>query len=297
MQQGKKAILRCTAFCAALAAAFCAGKFLWPEEEVVGCRMEDLAQVTDVSFTSPDIKVSTDDTYKRVCLTFDDGPSKNTPAVLKVLKEENVPATFFVIAAENNKDYLPLIEQEVAQGEQIGLHSACHNYKKIYDSTDAYWEDIENLKKALEPYMDVSTIDCLRFPGGSTNTISHRYGGRYIMKDLKEQAEAKGYHSVDWNVCADDAVGGHPSASKVFRNTIADVEDKNTCVVLMHDTNATTTTVEALPDIIAWFREKGYTFCKVDELYKEKEEGAASREEKAASENAQSQQEKTPDAS
>ena len=48
----------------------------------------------------------------------------------------------------------------------------------------------------------------LRFPGGSTNTVSHKYGGSGIMKSLKEQVEEKGYRYVDWNVCAEDAAGG-----------------------------------------------------------------------------------------
>ncbi|MCI2046770.1 MAG: polysaccharide deacetylase [Faecalibacterium sp.] len=252
---------------AALVAAFWLGYAVQPAQETVGCREEDLAQVTDVSFMPTEIAVDTGEVPKRVCLTFDDGPSKNTPAVLAILQQEDVPATFFVISAENNQQYLPLVQQEMEQGEQIGLHSASHDYKKIYASTDAYWSDIDNLKQELSAYIDVSGIDCLRFPGGSTNTISHRYGGSDIMKTLKVQAEEKGYHAIDWNVCADDAAGGHPSASEVYQNTIEDVEDKRTCVVLMHDTNATTTTVEALPDIIAWFRDQGYTFCTVDDLY------------------------------
>ena len=56
----------------------------------------------------------------------------------------------------------------------------------------------------------------LRFPGGSTNTVSRRYGGKGLMKQLKAEVEQKGWHWVDWNVCAEDAVGGHPSAGTIY---------------------------------------------------------------------------------
>ena len=79
-------------------------------------------------------------------------------------------------------------------------------------------------------------IKWLRFPGGSTNTVSHRYGGSDIMKKLKADAESRGFTYVDWNVCAEDSLGGHPSASTIYNNIIREVGDKNTCVVLMHDT-------------------------------------------------------------
>ena len=130
---------------------------------------------------------------KIVCLTFDDGPSKNTRPILEILDKEQVPATFFVCAQDANEKYLPLVADIAAAGHQIALHSATHQYSKIYASTDAFWQDIRTLRQALEPYVDVAAIDWLRFPGGSTNTVSHRYGGNGIMKALKAQAEDKGY--------------------------------------------------------------------------------------------------------
>ena len=128
---------------------------------------------------------------KIVCLTFDDGPSKNTRPILEILDKEQVPATFFVCAQDANEKYLPLVADIAAAGHQIALHSATHQYSKIYASTDAFWQDIRTLRQALEPYVDVAAIDWLRFPGGSTNTVSHRYGGNGIMKALKAQAEDK----------------------------------------------------------------------------------------------------------
>jgi peptidoglycan/xylan/chitin deacetylase (PgdA/CDA1 family) len=207
-----------------------------------------------------------------VCLTFDDGPSKTTKSVLDTLAVENVPATFFVVASGYNNDYLPLIRRAQNEGHQIALHSASHDYSDIYQSSEAYWADIELLRERISPYVDVSKITCLRFPGGSTNTVSRKYGGSGLMKQLKEEVEERGYHWVDWNVCAEDAVGGHPSSGTVYRNVIQEVNEQKTCIVLMHDSATTSMTAEALPDIIAWFRDQGYVFCTVNDLYSDQEE-------------------------
>ena len=201
-----------------------------------------------------------------VFLTFDDGPSKNTRPILEILDNEQVPATFFVCAQDANEKYLPLVADIAAAGHQIALHSATHQYSKIYASTDAFWQDIRTLRQALEPYVDVAAIDWLRFPGGSTNTVSHRYGGNGIMKTLKAQAEDKGYHWIDWNVCAEDATASHPDAAQILRNIRRDADGQDTCVVLLHDTKATGQTVKALPDMIAYFREQGYNFCTVAQM-------------------------------
>ena len=229
----------------------------------VGCSNDDLTAPLEVMTEDPS------EEEKVVYLTFDDGPSSTTEAVLAILKKEEVPATFFVIAAENNEKYLPLLERTAAEGHMIALHTCTHDYKAIYQSPSAYWQDIDALKEKLSAYVDPQELVWLRFPGGSTNTVSHKYGGSSIMKDLKAQATEKGYHYVDWNVCADDAIGGHPSAEKIYNNVIRDVGDKHRCIVLMHDTKATQNTAAALPDIIRWFKNAGYRFDTVDHLERE----------------------------
>lgn len=242
---------------------------------VIGCRENDLTPIPDEGFVSPAASEvpagSVPETPpappdKWVCLTFDDGPSKNTRPILEILDKEQVPATFFVCAQDANEKYLPLVADIAAAGHQIALHSATHQYSKIYASTDAFWQDIRTLRQALEPYVDVAAIDWLRFPGGSTNTVSHRYGGNGIMKALKAQAEDKGYHWIDWNVCAEDATASHPDAAQILRNIRRDADGQDTCVVLLHDTKATGQTVKALPDMIAYFREQGYNFCTVAQM-------------------------------
>ena len=200
-----------------------------------------------------------------VHLTFDDGPSKTTPDVLSALNSAGVKATFFVVATGNNDKYLPLISEAAAAGHQIALHSASHEYSDIYQNADAYWKDIDLLKERLSPYVRADGLRYLRFPGGSTNTVSRRYGGRGLMQQLKEEVTAKGYAYVDWNVCAEDAVGGKPSADTIFRNIVRETGEQTQCIVLMHDSATTRTTAEALPDIIQWYKDNGFAFLTVEQ--------------------------------
>lgn len=253
------------------AAGFGLGIFCGAEPPI-GCRESDLTPVPDESFVSPasasSVEMSPEPEpmpEKWVCLTFDDGPSKTTPDVLSALNHAGVKATFFVVATGNNDKYLPLISEAAAAGHQIALHSASHEYSDIYRSSAAYWKDIALLKQRIAPYVDAESIRYLRFPGGSTNTVSRRYGGKGLMQQLKNEVEQRGWQWVDWNVCAEDAVGGHPSADTIYRNVVRETGEQTHCVVLMHDSATTRTTAEALPDIIRWYTDNGYTFLTVAE--------------------------------
>ena len=265
-QRRKARVLAITLF--ALIAGFASGA----QPRVTGCSTQDLTPVPDTSGFSPAASVFAPEDgggeqppEKWVCLTFDDGPSKTTPDVLSALNAAGVHATFFVVATGYNEKYLPLLTEAVSAGHQIALHSASHEYSDIYRSSEAYWADIALLKERIAPYVDAESIRYLRFPGGSTNTVSRRYGGKGLMKQLKAEVEQKGWQWVDWNVCAEDAVGGHPSADTIYRNVVRETGEQTHCIVLMHDSSTTRTTAEALPDIIRWYADNGYTFLTVAE--------------------------------
>ena len=250
--------------------AFVAGFAAGAAPGFTGCTQQDLTPVPDTSALCPAAAAFADNAgsaqpEKWVCLTFDDGPSRTTPAVLAALDAAGVHGTFFVVATGYNEKYLPLLTQAAAAGHQIALHSASHEYSDIYGSSEAYWADIALLKERIAPYVDAESIRYLRFPGGSTNTVSRRYGGKGLMKQLKAEVEQKGLQWVDWNVCAEDAVGGHPSADTIYRNVVRETGEQTHCVVLMHDSATTRTTAEALPDIIRWYADNGYTFLTVAE--------------------------------
>lgn len=231
-------------------------------QPIPACKQEDFSQWAMIETIHKIGQEKPDE--KRVFLTFDDGPSETTEKILNILKEEQVPASFFVIAAENNEEHLPLLERVVKEGHSIALHTCTHDYSEIYASSASYWKDIEQLKEKISPYLK-NEPKWLRFPGGSTNTVSRKYGGSGLMKKLIEQAEEKGYLALDWNVSAEDAVGSKKSPESIVRRVISDSEGKNTCVVLMHDSKDTKSTAEALPQIIDWYRQQGYRFCSLDQ--------------------------------
>lgn len=236
--------------------------FIQKSHYLAGCRQSDFG-VFDVPVFAA---TAQDSETKTAYLTFDDGPSPVTECVLDQLKAEQVPGSFFVIAAPNNERYLPILTRTKEEGHYIALHSCTHEYKEIYQSPEAYWNDLQQLKDKLVPYLGTVEPRCIRFPGGSTNTVSHKYGGSSIMSTLKRQAAERGYHYIDWNVCAEDAVGGHPSSSQIAQTVINDCKGKNTVVILMHDTKNNQATADALPAIIGWLKEQGYTFDTVDHL-------------------------------
>ena len=201
------------------------------------------------------------------CLTFDDGPSDNTAAIADILAEYGAPATFFVTAQEQNLHHFGQLPALLAAGHQIALHSASHRYDQIYADPTSFWLDIKALRQALEPYVPAEDLTWLRLPGGSTNTVSHRYGGRQIMQRLIAEAEEKGYRWIDWNVCGEDATAARPDAAQITRNVTEGAAGRDVCIVLLHDTAATAATVRALPDILAWFEAEGYRFCTVEEMF------------------------------
>ena len=244
--------------------AVVAGTVIRTRQPEALCRNEDLIYFMQTLEQQAEANDGTATGEKVVYLTFDDGPSKVTSDILDILQREQVPATFFVIAAENNEEYLPILSRTVSEGHLIALHSGSHRYSTIYASPEAFWQDLALLREKLEPYVGDAQMNILRFPGGSTNTVSRKYGGSSIMKELKEQAATYGFRYVDWNVCANDAVGGHHSASEIYKNVVEEAARHSTCIVLMHDTKKET--VQALGDIFRWFKIAGYRFDTVDHL-------------------------------
>lgn len=195
---------------------------------------------------------------KTIYLTFDDGPSPRTPEILKILKDNGVKATFFVINGGKNNHYMKDI---VDQGHTIALHTYTHNYSSVYASDDAYFSDLQKISDLVYQQTGVrSTI--IRFPGGSSNTVSRKYC-KGIMSRVTKEVEKRGYTYMDWNLSSGDANPNSVSANMIINNC-RKLPKSNTVVVLMHDAAAKHSTVEALPQVIAYYRAAGCTFAAMD---------------------------------
>ena len=189
---------------------------------------------------------------KTIYLTFDDGPSSHTNRLLDILKKYDVKATFFVVGNRVNGD---ILKRMVDEGHSIGIHSMSHDYSKIYISEEAFIDDMYDTQKKIEECTGVKT-NLLRFPGGSSNTVSKRYKIG-IMSSLAQLVEDLGFAYFDWNVSSGDA-GETTSKKQVFDNVTSGVRKKTNAVVLQHDIKGFS--VDAVEDIIIWGLENGYSF-------------------------------------
>ena len=195
-----------------------------------------------------------------IYLTFDDGPANNTTAqILNVLKEEGVKATFFVTSSGPDS----LILREYQEGHAVALHTSTHDYAKVYASMDAFFNDLNTVSARVKRITGVES-KIIRFPGGSSNTISRRYS-KGIMSALTTEVIARGYRYHDWNVDSEDAgacASKNPTASCVYNNVTSRLSKSRCNMVLMHDIKSYT--ANAIRDIIKYGKNNGYTFEVID---------------------------------
>lgn len=193
---------------------------------------------------------------KRVYLTFDDGPSIYTGQILDILAANDVKATFFVIGRDEK--YYEYYKRIVDEGHTLALHSYSHEYKQIYASVDAFYEDLRKLQDLL---YQVTGRECnlYRFPGGSSNTIAGSI--EPFIKCLNEH----GITYYDWNALNGDAVSEELSPQKLIDNIMKNVRINKNSVVLMHDLQPRYSTVESLQALIDLLKEEGYKILPIDE--------------------------------
>lgn len=229
--------------------------------ETLNTQLETLkADLNKAKEKNPELAATMANTEtKYAYLTFDDGPSDNTTKILDFLKANNIKATFFVIGKDNMDD---IYKRIVDEGHTLAIHSNTHDYKGIYQSVDTFMEDINTLANHLEKVTGVRPT-IMRFPGGSNNTVSQRYGGEGLMDQIIETINEAGYTYFDWNVDSMDASASHQDKNVIINSVLNGAANKKEAIILMHDAAAKTTTVEALPQIVEGLRKKGFVFDKI----------------------------------
>ncbi len=198
------------------------------------------------------------DGSKVIYLTFDDGPSVYTGELLGILARYNVKATFFVTNISSNYSYY--IKQAYEQGHSIALHTSSHNYSRIYSSIDAYFNDLNEINETVKS-MTGSYSNLLRFPGGSSNTVSRRYSSG-IMSQLSTMVQDRGFKYFDWNVSSGDADGRVHSSEEYANNIINGLGNGSYYIVLQHDTNINS--IRSVGTVIEYGLSHGYTFKALD---------------------------------
>lgn len=193
---------------------------------------------------------------KTIYFTFDDGPSKNTRAILDVLKKQGVKATFFVTAQNAGRpDTEELLCRIVAEGHSLGLHSYSHTFHEIYRSVDSYLADIDKLNDYL--YQTVGTRPkILRFPGGSATANA----SPSVMKRIIKEITDRGYQYYDWNVVSGDDTPTVYDPGYLADRVVNGAKDLDVAVILFHDSPAPVTTAQAVDLAIDRLRELGFGF-------------------------------------
>jgi peptidoglycan-N-acetylglucosamine deacetylase len=187
-------------------------------------------------------------THKVIALTFDDGPSDYTPAILRILGADAVPATFFEIGRKmaGRED---LMRQVIGAGDEIGDHTFDHVDLPPLSSARAREELSKTQAKILRT---TGFHTCLfRPPHGSynarTNAIARRLGLLTIL----------------WSVDTKDFT--MPGADAIYQSAVDGAQPG--AIILMHEGGGDRSqTVAALPRIIATLKARGYQFQTVSQL-------------------------------
>ncbi len=188
-------------------------------------------------------------------LTFDDGPSENTDAILDILDQYGIKATFFVVP-NRSQACMERLQKIHARGHTIGVHSFSHDYTAIYSDVSAFLEDFAQayqliLQATGEP------PELFRFPGGSKNAYN-----RDTRQAIMDEMTQRGFVYFDWNVSAQDAQNGI-TWEQVYQNVMDSLGQKQFGVVLLHDSYGRQTTVQALPRLIETLLARGYRFDRL----------------------------------
>lgn len=192
----------------------------------------------------PIYAVETDE--KKVAISFDAAwGADKTEQIVKICKEYNVKATFFLVGFWVDKygDMVKYIDQ---QGFEIGTHSNTHPDMVNLSAKD---QDLE-LKKSIELIENITgkNVELFRAPFGSYNN------------SLLDVAENNNLKTIQWDVDSLDWKG--LSAEAITTRILNNV--KNGSIILCH--NNSDHILDALPMILDRLSKKGYSVCSVGEL-------------------------------
>ncbi len=191
---------------------------------------------------------------KIVALTFDDGPySPYTEQLLDVLKEYEVPATFFVVG-QNVEKNPELVKRIVDEGHQLGNHTY-HHVDLLKIDRKTIEEEIDRTNKVIK---------------AATGTVPHLMRPPHGFRDpvVMEIMATRGLKVVEWSIMSRDWT--NPGVEAIVERTLAKV--KNGSIILLHDGDGIASkasraqTVEATRRIIQTLSVQGYKFVTVDEI-------------------------------
>lgn len=184
-----------------------------------------------------------------IYLTFDDGPHRQTGALLDVLKKHKVKATFFILG-NNIKGNEKMLRRIVTEGHLIALHGMTHDRHKFYRTPTTAVREMQAVQKLI-----------LQVTGVKSNIVRTPYGSNPYMTSVHRQAMTKaGFQMWDWNVDSLDyryKSDNRRVQNQVFARLDANYRAKIASIILTHDHSITPT---ALDYILRHSKKRGYEF-------------------------------------
>lgn len=197
-------------------------------------------------------------------LTFDDGPTKiATTKILDTLKENDATASFFVIGYRV-KEFPNIVKRAYEEGHFIANHGYSHNNSKLYKSKDGFINEIMSTDEAISDAIGIENYHShiFRFPNGSK---SKEYASSKNM--CKNYLNEVGYAYIDWNALNNDSTKKY-SSYELLNNLKKSCKNKNSLVILMHDTSDVSKSYESLDASIKYLKEQGYSFKNFYDIIK-----------------------------
>ncbi|MGW9594570.1 polysaccharide deacetylase family protein [Streptomyces chartreusis] len=183
---------------------------------------------------------------KCVALTFDAGPSEHSARLLDILKEKDVPATFFLLGKRHIEKYPELVERMADEGHEVANHTWDH--KRLTElEPDEIRDEIERPNKAIERIVGRRPT-LMRPPQGRTDDTVHDICRELGMSEILWSVTAKDYKTDD---------------SELIAQRVLDQTERDG-IILLHDIYDGT--VPAVPGIIDALKERGFVFVTVPQL-------------------------------
>lgn len=214
-----------------------------------GVIYSERSNITVFSSQEPNAVYNVVTNKKVIALTFDiSWGEKRTVPILEVLKQNDVPKATFFLSSLWSQSHPDIVKKIVDGGFEIGSHGHKHvNYSELND------EDIR--KQLTLAHQTISTI------AGKTPKLLRLPNGDFDKRVLNI-AGSLGYTVIQWDTDSMDWMS--PGVDKIVKRVVTNAHPGD--IVLLHASDSSKQTHEALPQIIKQLRNQGYEFVTVSEL-------------------------------
>lgn len=179
-------------------------------------------------------------------ITIDDGPSKYTEEIIKILNKYDAKATFFMID-RNMRNYPDQVKRVIENGNSAGFHSVSHDIHELY----------KNKYSAKEEF-DINSKTFFNITGENSKIVRLPYGSKpYTPRTSYEALVEAGYKMWDWSI---DTQDWKATSNEIVENVVNYSRNQNDIVVLMHEKRQT---VDALESVLKYLKEEEYEFLPI----------------------------------